>query len=256
MDRLRGGARRRAQGRDHRDPGSVRGERPHRGRHPPLRRRRLPRGRAAICSTAPVAAPRRYDDFSKVMPLFEGVTDDGVLADVDAAIDHLRRAGLRSARIGIVGFCFGGRVTFLVARATRARRCGRLLRRRDRHRPAVSDCRPLIERGGVPADAVARSLRRPRQGHPGRRRRGAARALGDASVADRGRPLRRRRPRLPLRRPRRLPRGLGQGRVAADPRLVRHASRLINHSPPRKPLPTLGPVGIARWRCVRQNRNR
>ena len=56
-----------------------------------------------------------YDDFSKVMPLFEGLTDDGVLVDVDATLDHLHDAGFSDGSIGIVGFCFGGRVTFLVA---------------------------------------------------------------------------------------------------------------------------------------------
>jgi len=56
-----------------------------------------------------------YDDFSQVMPLFRGVTDDGIVADVDATVDHLRKAGFDDDRIGIVGFCFGGRVTFLVA---------------------------------------------------------------------------------------------------------------------------------------------
>jgi len=56
-----------------------------------------------------------YDDFAKVMPLFEGVSDDGVLADVDATIALLEERGFDRARIGIVGFCFGGRVTFLVA---------------------------------------------------------------------------------------------------------------------------------------------
>src|SRR5262249_55915459 len=56
-----------------------------------------------------------YDDFSKVIPLFKGVTDDGILADVDATVGYLRRAGFDERRIGIVGFCFGGRVTFLVA---------------------------------------------------------------------------------------------------------------------------------------------
>ncbi|HXY93868.1 MAG TPA: dienelactone hydrolase family protein, partial [Acidimicrobiia bacterium] len=34
-----------------------------------------------------------YDDFSKVMPLFEGLTDDGVLMDVDATLGHLHGAG-------------------------------------------------------------------------------------------------------------------------------------------------------------------
>ena len=56
-----------------------------------------------------------YDDFSKVLPLFEGLTDDGLLADVDAARAHLHDAGIEDDHIGIVGFCFGGRVTFLAA---------------------------------------------------------------------------------------------------------------------------------------------
>jgi carboxymethylenebutenolidase len=56
-----------------------------------------------------------YGDFSKVLPLYEHLDDDGILVDVDAALDHLRDAGWEDAGIGIVGFCFGGRVTFLVA---------------------------------------------------------------------------------------------------------------------------------------------
>ena len=56
-----------------------------------------------------------YDDFSQVMPLFEGISDDGILADVDATVAHLEASGYDPPRIGIVGFCFGGRVTFLTA---------------------------------------------------------------------------------------------------------------------------------------------
>jgi carboxymethylenebutenolidase len=56
-----------------------------------------------------------YDDFSQVMPLFEGISDDGILADVDATVAHLEGLGFPRSRIGIVGFCFGGRVAFLTA---------------------------------------------------------------------------------------------------------------------------------------------
>lgn len=56
-----------------------------------------------------------YEDFSKVLPLFEGLDDAGILTDVDAALEHLRAAGWHDSQIGIVGFCMGGRVTFLVA---------------------------------------------------------------------------------------------------------------------------------------------
>ena len=58
-----------------------------------------------------------YDnlDFTKLIALFEGVTDDTILADVDAALGLVTEAGFDAAHTGIIGFCFGGRVTFLVA---------------------------------------------------------------------------------------------------------------------------------------------
>jgi carboxymethylenebutenolidase len=58
-----------------------------------------------------------YDnlDFTKLLALFEGVSDDAVLADVDATLGLVTEAGFDAAHTGIVGFCFGGRVTFLVA---------------------------------------------------------------------------------------------------------------------------------------------
>jgi carboxymethylenebutenolidase len=56
-----------------------------------------------------------YDDFTVVIPHVLPLTDDGLLSDVRAALDHLRAAGWTDRQIGIVGFCMGGRVTFLVA---------------------------------------------------------------------------------------------------------------------------------------------
>jgi carboxymethylenebutenolidase len=56
-----------------------------------------------------------YGDFAAVIPLFEGVTDESVLVDVDAAIERLHGVGFSDASIGIVGFCFGGRAAFLVS---------------------------------------------------------------------------------------------------------------------------------------------
>ena len=56
-----------------------------------------------------------YDDFAKVIPLYEGLTDEGILMDVDAARAYLHARGWTDLQIGIVGFCFGGRVTFLTA---------------------------------------------------------------------------------------------------------------------------------------------
>jgi len=52
-----------------------------------------------------------YDDFSKVMPLFQGLDDDGVLRDLDATLDVVHQQGIDNPAIGMVGFCWGGRVT-------------------------------------------------------------------------------------------------------------------------------------------------
>lgn len=41
--------------------------------------------------------------------------DDELLDDVDAAISYLSDGGIDAARLGIIGFCFGGRTSFLVA---------------------------------------------------------------------------------------------------------------------------------------------
>ncbi|MDQ1516188.1 MAG: carboxymethylenebutenolidase [Actinomycetota bacterium] len=56
-----------------------------------------------------------YGDMSVVMPHMQALTADGVLADVDAALDHLARAGIPPERIGAVGFCLGGTVTLVTA---------------------------------------------------------------------------------------------------------------------------------------------
>jgi carboxymethylenebutenolidase len=56
-----------------------------------------------------------YGDWSKVMPLYEKLDDAGILVDLEATIEYLHQAWWSDPQIGIVGFCFGGRVTFLTA---------------------------------------------------------------------------------------------------------------------------------------------
>lgn len=56
-----------------------------------------------------------YDDFSKVLAHFEELSDDAFLADIDATLNHLASVGLTPKSIGTVGFCMGGRVSFLAA---------------------------------------------------------------------------------------------------------------------------------------------
>jgi carboxymethylenebutenolidase len=56
-----------------------------------------------------------YKDFDKVIEWIGALTDDGMLADVDTTVAYLNEQGFDDKQIGIVGFCMGGRVTFLVA---------------------------------------------------------------------------------------------------------------------------------------------
>src|SRR2546425_979135 len=56
-----------------------------------------------------------YGDLAAVMEKFQGLSDEAFLVDVDATLGHLRDAAWDDRQIGIVGFCMGGRVTFLVA---------------------------------------------------------------------------------------------------------------------------------------------
>lgn len=57
-----------------------------------------------------------YGDFSTVRPAFDALTDADQLTDVDATIDYLRES-TSCGRIGIVGFCMGGRTSFMVGAA-------------------------------------------------------------------------------------------------------------------------------------------
>jgi carboxymethylenebutenolidase len=56
-----------------------------------------------------------YEDLTSVMPVMGALTAAGIATDVDAALGHLGAAGFAPERIGMVGFCMGGSVTFHAA---------------------------------------------------------------------------------------------------------------------------------------------
>src|ERR1700752_3702438 len=64
----------------------------------------------------------RYDDFQSVVPHMKALTEQGLSDDVRASYDWLRDSShVTPERIGRIGFCMGGRVSFL-ANATVALR--------------------------------------------------------------------------------------------------------------------------------------
>ena len=56
-----------------------------------------------------------YGDLQAAALNFGGLSDEGIVADLDATLAHLESKGFTSDRIGVIGFCFGGRVAFLLA---------------------------------------------------------------------------------------------------------------------------------------------
>ena len=58
----------------------------------------------------------RYDELPKALELMGALEDDEIVSDVASAIAHLeRQPSVRRGRIGITGFCMGGRVAYLAA---------------------------------------------------------------------------------------------------------------------------------------------
>ena len=81
-----------------------------------------------------------YDDLPKALSLMGELTDQGIVEDVSAAVGALeKQRAVRTDRVGITGFCMGGRVSYLAACALP-----------DKIRAAV----PFYG-GGIPIDRTA-----------------------------------------------------------------------------------------------------
>ncbi|MGH7738844.1 MAG: dienelactone hydrolase family protein [bacterium] len=61
--------------------------------------------------SAPAGFEGSYSDFAAVMPHYQALTNEGLLVDAQACFDWLTTQGVQN--IGSVGFCLGGRVSFL-----------------------------------------------------------------------------------------------------------------------------------------------
>ena len=60
--------------------------------------------------------PSAYDDIDELRDkLVSKVPDEQVLADLDASLEWARQHGGDGSRLGITGFCWGGRITWLYA---------------------------------------------------------------------------------------------------------------------------------------------
>jgi len=56
-----------------------------------------------------------YNDLPSAFRLMSSVNDEQVVVDMSAAINHLKTVREAKPSFGVVGFCMGGRITFLTA---------------------------------------------------------------------------------------------------------------------------------------------
>jgi carboxymethylenebutenolidase len=56
-----------------------------------------------------------YDDMQEVMSHIMALNGEGLEADLDASLEYLAGQGFGPERVGVVGFCAGGSITFMAA---------------------------------------------------------------------------------------------------------------------------------------------
>ena len=56
-----------------------------------------------------------YGDITAIRPHMTAVTDEGMLDDLDATLGYLAESGIDAAHTGVVGFCLGGRQSFVAS---------------------------------------------------------------------------------------------------------------------------------------------
>jgi carboxymethylenebutenolidase len=56
-----------------------------------------------------------YDDMQEVMTHIMALNGEGLADDLDASVEYLKGQGFGPERVGVVGFCAGGSITFMAA---------------------------------------------------------------------------------------------------------------------------------------------
>ncbi len=173
------------------------------------------------CRDAPGASP---DDAAAVARAQGGVPDEQLVGDVAGAAEYLRALPAANGKVGVIGYCSGGRQSFLAA-------CSLEL-------DAAVDCygacvvnappegmplkvQPIVGTGRGPVLPAARAVRRRGQVPRARRDRRAVEGPRRPGQAARVSHLRERGPRVLRRQPAGLPGRGRQRRLAADLGLLR-----------------------------------
>ena len=201
----------------------------------------------------------RQGDVSKIQDFHEIVSkvvskvpDAQVMSDLDATVAWVKDQGKgNTAKLGITGYCWGGRIVWLYAAHNPDVKAGvawygRLVGQPDELHP-----KNPIDLVGA-ACPGARALWRGRSGHPGRVRRADARCAQEGWQAGRDHRLPRHPARLLRRLPPQLPQSSGSRRLEATAGMVQDARRVVTRrgdrdaiGPGKEPLEAQRPRALA-----------
>ena len=162
-----------------------------------------------------------HTEFPLAIERMQQCTDSGIVADATAAVNYLKSQSFVNGKIGIVGFCFGGRVAYLAA-CTISDLSASVVFYGGNIGVALGDGQtPLEQTGNINCPVLGLFGEGRRQSDPGLRQRDRRRN-DSAGEGARVSPVRRSGPRLPLRGAARgLPSRSGAGRLGQGDGLVR-----------------------------------
>ena len=162
-----------------------------------------------------------HTEFPLAIERMQQCTDAGIVADATAAVNYLKSQSFVNGKIGIVGFCFGGRVAYLAA-CTISDLSASVVFYGGNIGVALGDGpTPLEQTGNINCPVLGLVRRGGRQPDAGLRQRDR-RGNDPPRQGPRVSPVRRSGPRLPLRgTPRGLPPRSGPGRLGQGDGLVR-----------------------------------
>lgn len=59
--------------------------------------------------------PASEEDRARALRLLEGLDEERAVEDIEVAIEHVRNLPSSTGKVGLVGYCFGGRLAFLLS---------------------------------------------------------------------------------------------------------------------------------------------
>ena len=170
----------------------------------------------------------KITDFNELMPIVNAKPDAELVADLDATVAWAKSQGGDTSRLGIIGFCRGGRSVWIYAAHSDRPESGRCFLRLPRRsaKPGLAQ-KPDSTRARHES-ARARTLRRSGSGHPGLAGREDERRSESGGQDSGNQNLSRRAAWFSCGLPAKLPEGSGGRCLAEDGSLVQETYNVLS----------------------------